>query len=132
MRRRPQVVRWNDGHWMNFSPILVPRAAAPSQLQRTFLPARYAVVKGAMSDFVSLHEKIACGMAFRKHVEEAIRLDPDDALSYHLLGRWCFEVRWENAAAALGHTRGPTCLCAAMQGLTPLSPCSLGCRPVVV
>lgn len=46
-----------------------------------------------MVDFVSLHEKIKCGMAFRKHVEIAISLDPSDALAYHLLGRWCFEVR---------------------------------------
>lgn len=59
---------------------------------------RYAVVKGAMADFVSLNEKIKCGMAFRKHVELAIGLDPSDSLAYHLLGRWCFEVRFVTSA----------------------------------
>lgn len=45
-----------------------------------------------MADFVSLSEKLDCGLTFRKHVERAIELDPSDALAYHLLGRWCFEV----------------------------------------
>eukprot|EP00043_Microstomoeca_roanoka_P001636 m.33829 g.33829 ORF g.33829 m.33829 type:complete len:365 (+) comp10936_c0_seq1:35-1129(+) len=52
----------------------------------------FAVITGAMTDYVGLNEKLECGHVFKKHVEEAIRLDPNDGLSYHLLGRWCFEV----------------------------------------
>lgn len=64
--------------------------------------ARYAVAKGAMADYVPLNEKLKCGLIFRKHVEEAIRLDPTDSLAYHLLGRWCFEVQWRSHG---GHAR---------------------------
>jgi hypothetical protein len=53
---------------------------------------RFAVVKGATADFVGLQEKIACGTVFRKHVERSIELDPNEALTHHLLGRFCFEV----------------------------------------
>ncbi|EDQ84895.1 uncharacterized protein MONBRDRAFT_34478 [Monosiga brevicollis MX1] len=52
----------------------------------------YAIVQGALSDFVSLQEKLECGMLFRKHVERSLELDPSDALAHHLLGRFCFEV----------------------------------------
>ena len=45
-----------------------------------------------MADHVSLNEKLECGHKFKMHVEESIRLNDSDAVAYHLLGRWCFEV----------------------------------------
>lgn len=53
----------------------------------------YGVCCGALADFGGPKEKLNCGMLFRKHVETAISLNPTDPVSYHLLGRWCFEVR---------------------------------------
>eukprot|EP00055_Hartaetosiga_balthica_P002472 m.4098 g.4098 ORF g.4098 m.4098 type:complete len:311 (-) comp2168_c1_seq1:1051-1983(-) len=52
----------------------------------------YGIITGSMTDYVGLNEKLKCGEEFKEHVEIAIRLDPDDSLLSHLLGRWCFEV----------------------------------------
>ncbi|EGD81436.1 hypothetical protein PTSG_02157 [Salpingoeca rosetta] len=64
----------------------------------------YAVITGAMAEHVSLNEKLQCGHVFKQHVEEAIRLNTNDGLAYHLLGRWCLEVAglswWEKKACA--------------------------------
>lgn len=53
---------------------------------------RFAVITGAMTDYVGLNEKLECGHKFKHHVEEALRLNPRDSLAFHLLGRWCIEV----------------------------------------
>ncbi|KAM3853170.1 regulator of microtubule dynamics protein 3 isoform 1-T2 [Vipera latastei] len=52
----------------------------------------YAILCGQCSEHESIHKRIQAGHAFKKHIDEAISLKPDDPMSYYLLGRWCYQV----------------------------------------
>jgi regulator of microtubule dynamics protein 3 len=54
----------------------------------------YAITLGSSSDFLPIKDKIGNGFVFKKHLDRAIELRPDDAALYHLLGRFEFEVRF--------------------------------------
>uniref|UniRef100_A0A1W7RE69 Regulator of microtubule dynamics protein 3 n=1 Tax=Agkistrodon contortrix contortrix TaxID=8713 RepID=A0A1W7RE69_AGKCO len=52
----------------------------------------YAILCGQCSEHESIQKRIQAGHAFKKHIDEAISLKPDDHMSYYLLGRWCYQV----------------------------------------
>ncbi|XP_061467406.1 regulator of microtubule dynamics protein 3 isoform X2 [Rhineura floridana] len=52
----------------------------------------YAVICGQVSEHDSIQKRIQAGNIFKKHVDTAIALKPDDPKSYYLLGRWCYQV----------------------------------------
>lgn len=52
----------------------------------------YAICVGARSQNLSRKEKVKDGLVFKKHVEEALEITPEDATLHHLLGRFKFEV----------------------------------------
>jgi regulator of microtubule dynamics protein 3 len=56
----------------------------------------YAITLGSSSDYLPIKDKIGNGFVFKKHLDRAIELRPDDAALYHLLGRFEFEVRFFN------------------------------------
>ncbi|CAH8460859.1 unnamed protein product [Heterobilharzia americana] len=51
-----------------------------------------AVLIGIYSSYLSAQQRIQYGYEFKELIDTAIKLDPSDALSYYLLGRWCYEV----------------------------------------
>lgn len=66
----------------------------------------YAILIGNNIQFLETKEKILSGYKYKQHIERAIELKPDNATSYYLLGRYCFEIfmlPWymRKAAAAL-------------------------------
>jgi len=52
----------------------------------------YAIAVGGLGDFVSQKERIENGYVFKKHVDIAIGLSPNDATLHHLLGRFCDSI----------------------------------------
>ncbi|XP_060616458.2 regulator of microtubule dynamics protein 3 [Anolis sagrei] len=52
----------------------------------------YAVLCGQFSEHESIQKRIHAGHDFKKHVDKAITLKPNDPKSYYLLGRWCYQV----------------------------------------
>ncbi|XP_042310361.1 regulator of microtubule dynamics protein 3 [Sceloporus undulatus] len=52
----------------------------------------YAVLCGQFSEHESIQKRIQAGHDFKKHVDKAIALKPNDPKSYYLLGRWCYQV----------------------------------------
>uniref|UniRef100_T1DLI9 Regulator of microtubule dynamics protein 3 n=2 Tax=Crotalus TaxID=8728 RepID=T1DLI9_CROHD len=52
----------------------------------------YAILCGQCSEHESIQKRIQAGHDFKKHIDEAISLKPDDHMSYYLLGRWCYQV----------------------------------------
>ncbi|XP_028620928.1 regulator of microtubule dynamics protein 2 isoform X2 [Grammomys surdaster] len=52
----------------------------------------YAVLCGYVSEFEGLQNKINCGHLFKKHLDIAIQLLPEDPLLYYLKGRYCYTV----------------------------------------
>lgn len=52
----------------------------------------YAIAVGGLSDFVSQKERIENGYVFKKHVDIAISLSPNDSTLHHLLGRFCDSI----------------------------------------
>ncbi|KAL8169399.1 UNVERIFIED_CONTAM: Regulator of microtubule dynamics protein 3 [Gekko kuhli] len=53
---------------------------------------RYAVLCGQYSEHESIQKRIQTGHVFKKHIDQAIALKPDDPKSFYLLGRWCYQV----------------------------------------
>ncbi len=67
---------------------------------------RVAILTSSHAEFGGMSKRIETAHFFREHVEQAIKLAPNDNVLHHLLGRWCFEVAqlgWvaRRAAAAL-------------------------------
>nr|XP_056707140.1 regulator of microtubule dynamics protein 3 [Euleptes europaea] len=52
----------------------------------------YAVLCGQYSEHESIQRRIQAGHVFKKHIDQAIALKPDDPKSFYLLGRWCYQV----------------------------------------
>ncbi|XP_031211132.1 regulator of microtubule dynamics protein 2 isoform X2 [Mastomys coucha] len=52
----------------------------------------YAVLCGYVSEFEGLQNKINCGYLFKKHLDIAIQLLPEEPLLYYLKGRYCYTV----------------------------------------
>ncbi|KAM8852471.1 regulator of microtubule dynamics protein 2 isoform 1-T1 [Synchiropus picturatus] len=52
----------------------------------------YAIMCGIMAEYDTIQNKIKNGFIFKDHLDKAIELKPQDPLSYHLLGRWCYTV----------------------------------------
>ncbi|XP_037394577.1 regulator of microtubule dynamics protein 2 isoform X2 [Pygocentrus nattereri] len=52
----------------------------------------YAILCGLLSEYESVQSKIKNGYLFKDHLDIAIKLKPQDPLSYYLLGRWCYAV----------------------------------------
>lgn len=49
-------------------------------------------MSGARGEFLGTSERIASGRVFKKHIDEALAISPNDATLHHLLGRFCYEV----------------------------------------
>ncbi|CAH3165927.1 unnamed protein product [Porites lobata] len=64
----------------------------------------YAIILGSTTDYESLQNQILLGFKYKEHIEQAINLDENDPSSYHLLGRWCYEISmlswWQRKAAS--------------------------------
>jgi len=57
----------------------------------------YAILIGLRSSFQPVKEKISDGFLFKKHIDAALALNPDDATLHHMLGRFSFEsagLKW--------------------------------------
>ncbi|XP_070613042.1 regulator of microtubule dynamics protein 3 [Erythrolamprus reginae] len=52
----------------------------------------YAILCGQCSEHETIQKRIQAGHVFKKHIDEAIALKPDDPMSYYLRGRWCYQV----------------------------------------
>lgn len=52
----------------------------------------YAINVGTRGQFSSLRERANDGSLFKKHIDEALKLKPNDSSLHHLLGRFNFEV----------------------------------------
>lgn len=52
----------------------------------------YAVLCGYVSEFEGLQNKINCGHLFKKHLDIAIQLLPEEPVLYYLKGRYCYTV----------------------------------------
>ncbi|CAH8452770.1 unnamed protein product [Schistosoma turkestanicum] len=51
-----------------------------------------AILLGVYSSYLSAQQRIQYGYEFKELIDTAIKLDPSDALSHYLQGRWCYEV----------------------------------------
>lgn len=64
----------------------------------------YAIAVGVRGEFLGIKEKILDGFEFKKHIDKASQLAPNDHTVQHLLGRFCYEVAelswWERKMAA--------------------------------
>jgi len=64
----------------------------------------YAIVIGSRGEYLGIKEKILDGYEFKKHIDRASELSPQDHTIRHLLGRFCYEVAelswWERKMAA--------------------------------
>lgn len=52
----------------------------------------YAILCGEKGEFLGLKEKVANGQTFKKHIDIALEISPNDSTLHHLLGRFCYEV----------------------------------------
>lgn len=64
------------------------------ELDESFFLAHkwFAILKSALGEHLPTKEKIAGAFEIREHADKAVELQPNDATSLHLLGRWCFGV----------------------------------------
>ncbi|KAK3714389.1 hypothetical protein QZH41_020619, partial [Actinostola sp. cb2023] len=72
----------------------------------------YALLLGSTADYESTQDRILLGFKYKSHISKAIELNDRDPSSYHLLGRWCYEVSqlpwWQRRAAAAFIAEPPT------------------------
>lgn len=72
----------------------------------------YAIVVGSRGEYLGIKEKIMDGYEFKKHIDRASELAPNDHTIRHLLGRFCYEVAelswWERKMAAALFADPPT------------------------
>ncbi|KAF7285525.1 hypothetical protein GWI33_010524 [Rhynchophorus ferrugineus] len=66
----------------------------------------YAVLIGVRADFQSIQERISDGKLFKKHVDIAVSINPNDEALHFMLGRFYYEIaalKWyeKKVAAAL-------------------------------
>ena len=47
---------------------------------------------GSRGEFQGVKEKILDGFEFKSHIDKAAELNPEDHITHHLLGRFCYEV----------------------------------------
>jgi len=52
----------------------------------------YAISLGSRGEFQGVKEKILDGFEFKSHIDKAAELNPEDHITHHLLGRFCYEV----------------------------------------
>ena len=64
----------------------------------------FAIALGSRGEYLGIKEKILDGFEFKKHIDKASELAPQDHTIHHLLGRFCYEVAelswWERKMAA--------------------------------
>ena len=64
----------------------------------------FAIALGSRGEYLGIKEKILDGFEFKKHIDRASELAPQDHTIRHLLGRFCYEVAelswWERKMAA--------------------------------
>ncbi|KAM4533597.1 regulator of microtubule dynamics protein 1 [Odontesthes bonariensis] len=72
----------------------------------------YAVCLSDIGDYEGVKVKIGNSYIIREHLEKAIKLNPKDATSIHILGYWCFafaELPWyQRKVAAVIFSSPPT------------------------
>uniref|UniRef100_A0A8C4HJA3 Regulator of microtubule dynamics protein 1 n=1 Tax=Dicentrarchus labrax TaxID=13489 RepID=A0A8C4HJA3_DICLA len=72
----------------------------------------YAVCLSDVGDYEGVKVKIGNSYIIREHLERAIKLNPSDATSLHILGYWCFafaELPWyQRKVAAVIFSSPPT------------------------
>jgi len=65
----------------------------------------WAILRSGLGDYVSTKEKILAAVEIKEHALKVLELQPDDASTQHLLGRWCYSVAnvswFERKAASL-------------------------------
>lgn len=57
----------------------------------------YAILVCSLVHMQSVKEKISNGYLFKQHLDEALKLNPDDSTLHHLLGRFAYEsasLKW--------------------------------------
>ncbi|GLV36880.1 hypothetical protein CBL_02285 [Carabus blaptoides fortunei] len=62
-----------------------------------------AVLVGLKSEFLPINEKLINGQLFKRHVEEALSLTPNDSALHHMLGRYAYEfakISWFERSVA--------------------------------
>lgn len=52
----------------------------------------YGILVGSRSKWQAINDKIKDGWLFKQHIDEAVRLSPEDATLHHMLGRFAFET----------------------------------------
>ncbi|BFZ06868.1 hypothetical protein BsWGS_09907 [Bradybaena similaris] len=51
-----------------------------------------AIIIGSITQFLPVQEQIKNAFDIKEHIQAAIKYKPSDALSHHMLGRWCYSV----------------------------------------
>nr|KAF6502330.1 regulator of microtubule dynamics 3 [Molossus molossus] len=52
----------------------------------------YAVLCGQLAEHEGIQRRIQSGFSFKKHVDQALALQPENPMAHFLLGRWCYQV----------------------------------------
>lgn len=65
----------------------------------------YALSIGKMGDYQGPRDRLNGGIIYKKHIEKAIELSPNDPFPHYLIGRFMYELSqlswWERRAASL-------------------------------
>ncbi|KAK3702702.1 hypothetical protein RRG08_042690 [Elysia crispata] len=51
-----------------------------------------AIIRGSITQYLPIQEQIKSAYDIKEDILASIRLNPNDSLSHHMLGRWCFSV----------------------------------------